>query len=135
MEQHYIYLAGIIDGEGTITIHRHPQYNRKTFALRPRIIVTNTHKGLIENLQDLHGGTIAKQEARTVNYKPVYLWRISKTLDILSILLRCEPYMIIKKPHAELMIEYCRSRLLNQLAPYSGRQKNIYSSIAGMNKK
>ncbi len=44
------YLAGLIDGEGCLTISVRRQYNKETF--RPYITITNTDKVLIDAVYD-----------------------------------------------------------------------------------
>ena len=108
----FAYLAGIIDGEGTVTIHCHRQYNRPTSQLRPRLIVSNTDQRMLKEIQHRHGGTvIPNSRKRRPGYKDVFLWRVAGANDLLFLLERVRPFLIIKARVADIMIGYLKSRL------------------------
>lgn len=102
------YLAGIIDGEGSIYIGNFSS-NPKTGSLyyQTNMEVTNTDKLLIDWLVENIGGrsTIytAKQTPQN-SRKEVYRWIVSGNLltHLCHLLL---PYLIIKKRQCEIMIE------------------------------
>ena len=95
------YIAGIIDGEGTI----YARNERKT--IYPTIAVHMTDKAVIAWLQ----GRIKAQTVWTINrkdkprYKTQYLFRIcGKRAKLL-----CKsiyPFLIVKRKHAEIVLEW-----------------------------
>lgn len=102
------YIAGFIDGEGTIGLNRlHPSAaskTRKRVLLRPRFQASSTCKKILEDLQEVFGGSISKVRPSKQNHKPGYIWSASyKTFsETLSALL---PYLRIKHRQAELVLE------------------------------
>lgn len=89
------YLAGIIDGEGCITIHKGvPNYQ---VWLR----VGSTNKSLVEYLQGLLGGTIRIQRQPSYRHARLYLWGLFAADGVRMILREVLPYLIVKKAAAE----------------------------------
>jgi len=92
------YMAGIVDGEGSINLikassrHRHP-----AGEIYAQLGVTNTNEWVIRWFQYTFGGSINKDK------KGCYRWNVThrKAAKILRVLL---PYLRIKKPQAELAI-------------------------------
>jgi hypothetical protein len=110
------YLAGIIDGEGTISL--------KTVA-EPRayviVSVANTSAELRAWLAPI-GGTFhdrSPDEARLGN-KPIWNWWVRGRLDCLALLEAIEPYMVIKRAKARDAVAVLRewdSRLVAEDVP------------------
>lgn len=102
------YLAGIVDGEGSIYIGNF-SCNPKTGAkyYQTNCQVTNTCKELIEWLHANFGGLQSKRpEHITEKYgqKPVFIWTASG--ELLTHL--CElmlPFLVAKRKQCEIMLE------------------------------
>lgn len=102
------YLAGIIDGEGSIYIGNF-SCNPKTKIpyYQTNIQVTNTDKALIDWLKNTFGGLISTRTRKQMpanSRKQVYIWTI--TGERLTHL--CEeilPYLICKKRQAQIMLK------------------------------
>ena len=104
-----IYLAGFIDGEGSITMI-HGINN----GYSPFIAITNTNKAIIEWVQKRVGrGKIHAYEAWKEGQKPYYTWRIynRQALELAKELL---PYLKIKRVQAQLLIDYYEGFELNK---------------------
>ncbi len=135
----YAYLAGIVDGEGTITIHRHRQHNRDSYQLRPRLIVANNHRGLLDALAERHGGSVISQPIpRGVRRSPSFIWRVCSTDDILRLARAMRPHLIVKAAQADIMIAYLESRLTARIAarragPYTDENLASYEAIRALN--
>jgi hypothetical protein len=88
------YIAGIIDGEGSISLTRiHATEHR-----RPCISIASTDKELLVYIQSLTGGIITNKK----NYKPnlhkdSYTLTIKKKESVLSILKQISPYLRVDK--------------------------------------
>jgi hypothetical protein len=103
------YLAGIIDGEGTLFIGNYGKKDkiRDQGFFQTIIAVTTTDKCLCEWLYTTFGGWKSEYtpKQRAINCKgAVYSWKC--TGDRLTHL--CEvmtPYLIIKKKQAEILLE------------------------------
>src|SRR5690242_18139412 len=97
------YLAGIIDGEGSITILHRNSHKGNPVPRTMRLQVYNTNKEIIDWLLSKFGGMSYKSN-RGKN-KPVMEWYVSanNASDILKLALN---YLIIKKNQAVLAIEF-----------------------------
>lgn len=103
------YLAGIIDGEGTLFIGNYGNKDkiRGTGFFQTIIAVTTTDKCLTDWLYDNFGGWKSEYtpKQRAENCKgPIYSWKC--TGDRLTHL--CElmiPYFVIKKQQAEILLQ------------------------------
>jgi hypothetical protein len=88
------YIAGIIDGEGSITLTKlHENEHR-----RPCITIASTDKELLIYVQTLIGGSITNKK----NYKPElhkdsYTLSLKKKETVLSVLKQISPYLRINK--------------------------------------
>jgi hypothetical protein len=88
------YLAGIIDGEGSITLTRMHENEHR----RPCISVASTDREFLEYLQDLTKGHISKKK----NYNPSrhlnsYSFTVKNKTDVLYILKEITPYLRVEK--------------------------------------
>lgn len=102
------YLAGIVDGEGSIYIGAFST-NPKTGTphYQTNIEVNNTDVGLINWLVDVFGGkTLSYTPNQTPknSRRPVYRWIASgnRVTHLCEIML---PYLVIKKRQAEIMLK------------------------------
>lgn len=96
------YLAGIIDGEGCIFIHRRRD---RTSGFEPGLTITNTNPVLIDWLVSNLGGsvTIYKRDG----LKDRYTWSMHgrKAVELASIVL---PYLKIKSQQASILKSFWR---------------------------
>jgi hypothetical protein len=103
------YIAGIVDGEGSISVYQHKKRRGKeyldyTYGLH--VSVTNTYKPVVDWLQKKTGlGSIGSKLRDKENYKTAYTWvlQVNQIQPFLEALL---PYLIIKHAQAELMLEF-----------------------------
>ena len=102
------YLAGIIDGEGSIYIGNFScNKTTKLPYYQTNIQVANTDKRLIDWLKETFGGLVntrTRKQTPINSRKTVYMWTISG--DRLTHI--CEeilPYLICKKRQAEIMLK------------------------------
>lgn len=95
------YLAGIIDGEGTITLAKQ---SNGYGARRVEVSVANTDKGLMDWLQAEFGGSVRQRRGRADHYKKLYDWRV-RDRRARELLRECVPYLKVKKPRADLILK------------------------------
>lgn len=110
------YIAGILDGEGSIIISKlnRPE-NRAGCRFVPFISITNTHKGMLEFIINTtgYGRLHLKNEAGYSKYKDIkatkdcYVWQI-KHSQVGELLTKLLPYMVIKKAQAENVLEFLK---------------------------
>ncbi len=100
------YIAGIMDGEGCISIHRKKNVRgtSPTFALF--VNVTNTERKLLEWIQAKVGaGVITPKPKSNSNWKLCHQL-VFRTEEIESFLKAVLPYMIVRETQAKLMLEF-----------------------------
>lgn len=100
------YLAGAIDGEGHISLVPGGRFRegRKTPSFHFRLQVTNTNRAWLEELQRWVGGRIDLSRSRG-NKRPCYVLRFGG-MEAAEVIGQCQPYLLLKKPHAQLMLRY-----------------------------
>lgn len=124
--EHLIYLAGIMDGEGTISMCDKRIMKRKSLGIRKTnkvyrarvnfsttVTVCNTDSRLIEWLINNFGGAASYSKRQKANWKQKITW-IMPVKNIAKILTGIIPYLVLKREQAELMIEARKSFDENQ---------------------
>lgn len=101
-EREWGYLAGLIDGEGSVHITFHNQYG---------VEVTNTNPRVIDFCMRF-GGNWYRKPPRQDHHKMAYRWRNFKATDVETILVHCMPSLIIKRRRAGIVISSIHQRLL-----------------------
>jgi hypothetical protein len=100
------YLAGFMDGEGTIGLRRIRRADRGgAFSYEPYIEVANTDPVIPVWLHSLFGGYY-RERATTLggNSKPViYRWA-TKSRAAVAVCERLVPYLRLKRPQAEVLL-------------------------------
>lgn len=108
------YTAGILDGEGTITLTKQHAVDR---FRKPIVSVSSTTLSLLEFLKENYNGSISKHKVYQDHHKQSWSWKLSYDSAILF-LVDVVPYM--KEPEkikrAQLIVnEY------KQLTPRNGK--------------
>lgn len=105
------YIAGLFDGEGSISIHR-TKHTPKRF-IAPFVYTLTVQLGLAnplipKSLRFAFGGHVSFQEARG-NRRRFWKWQIAsnKAVDFLTAIL---PYLRLKRDEAEVAIYYQKHR-------------------------
>lgn len=93
------YIAGIIDGEGTVTLVR--GHRNETHA--PEVSVANTNLDLLEWLrQKIGSGVILKKQRKLSHHSLAYTLKVRDNHAI-RLLNDIKQWLIIKRRHAELI--------------------------------
>ena len=105
------YIAGIVDGEGCITLARATRKHPTSlcgYSIDTLVIVSNTNKWLLEYLKFAFGGSVRAQKLGE-NRKVCYHWRLSsrQAEAFLELIL---PYLHLKRPQAELALKFQHER-------------------------
>ncbi len=105
------YIAGLIDGEGYISIFRHFHPKRKISSYRVSVGITNTDRELILWLYSKLGGHFVDGRNTRDNWKMRYdvIWYSRKARTVLDMVL---PYLKSKKLKAEIVLEFSKRRHL-----------------------
>lgn len=117
------WLAGIVDGEGTIafSVYKAPGY--RDIRVKPQIIVTNTDKALIERVAQIYGrlGVGAHLQTRTsrhptaftaAQYRPLHVANVSGFKRVARLLPIITPNLVTsKREKGEMVLRYINMRL------------------------
>ncbi len=101
-EQAIIYLAGILDGEGSITLTK----DGKAGFRMPVISVASTTYEILEIIQKHFEGSINSKKVYKKHHKPSWIWSIQRRRAI-SILEQVTPFLTEpkKKNRAQFIID------------------------------
>ena len=102
----YAYLAGIIDGEGCISIGAGKK--ETCINYNALLLVQNTSKELIDWIQEHFGGQVYLSKKATEKTKTAWMWRFTKKKDIELILLAVLPYLVVKREQAKILLNFVR---------------------------
>lgn len=135
------YIAGFIDGEGCLTISRHPSKDgtKNPYKYSPWISVTNTNLEVMVWLKDITGlGHISLKSFRNIRHKDAYHWAIwsNQAFQLLEVL---QPFLKVKAPQCKLLLEfYKRKRNPGKVGLTKEEwdfQTDVYQNIKILNKR
>lgn len=100
------YLAGIIDGEGCITITRRKVRRVKTnnWFYEPQIIIANSCKTMLDFCAGYYGGWIAILKKRK-GHTTAYQWKATGD-EMRAILKDVLPYLIVRRKQANKVLSF-----------------------------
>jgi hypothetical protein len=113
------YLAGIIDGEGNISIVK-GNIKRPNFYFSGYVQVANTNKILINWLVENFKGKTCWESKPSPNSKLKGYWVLKDCSILLNSLL---PFLILKKEQAKLVIEFRKT-----VKPLRGKRGHFHKS-------
>jgi len=100
------YAAGLIDGEGTITLSR----NHRGKMRCPVISMTSTTREVLEFMQSRYGGSIRAQRTYDANHSRAYIWsaQYDRAMGAIG---RIRPYLLVpeKIRRADLILRRYKS--------------------------
>jgi hypothetical protein len=137
------YLAGIIDGEGCITIQRTGKERKNGGKdLQPVVIITNCNADLINHcckiLDTIEVGYNIKnsEERRPSHWKTCYWLTICGLRRSQRLLNIIRKYLVSKQGQCELVLRFIESRLnKSQGYEYDESELNMASNIHQLNQK
>ncbi len=99
------YLAGLVDGEGSLMIVRSKASNRRNPEFRARISVANTDANVLCVIRGRFGGILVNQPPRETSWNPAYqlIWSDGMAAPVLTLLL---PHLRIKYRQARLLLDF-----------------------------
>ena len=97
------YLAGIVDGEGCIRIHKQSKRN----CYSPMITVVNTNPILVDWLRFFFGGSVGVYHSGNTNWKDSYNWRLTG-IKAIELLQQIRPYLRLKAQQADKLLAFWR---------------------------
>lgn len=133
------YFAGIVDGEGTISIHKvYPKGREGQFRLQPLMSIAGTDVRLAEylkaTLQASHNTFFRPRKNRA--HKPQFAtgWYGYRCYPIIKLI---EPYLLLKGEQARIVMAYIESRaqMSRHNRAYTQEQYALYEQIRDLNRK
>ena len=104
------YIAGFVDGEGTITVVPvKTQARRKSYY--SIFTIVNTHLETMNHLAAMMGCSVMTHKREGGNWKTVYKIVVRSTADVLHVIEVIYPYLITKRRQADLAMKFCRRKL------------------------
>jgi hypothetical protein len=94
------YIAGIVDGEGTVTLAKH----HKNETPIPFVSVANNNLKLLQWIKHRFGGLIASKKKYKPQHNDSFVWSVRHD-RALSFLKGIVKYLIVKKPQATLILK------------------------------
>ena len=104
----WIWLAGFVDGEGTILVSKYTRTRDGHLRVVPEVMVSNTSKPVMMNISETIDMPLS--ERKREDRKWIYELRIRKLDNIVLFLEKIIPHLRIKRVQAELLYAYCKSR-------------------------
>lgn len=125
------YLAGIVDGEGSITVSS--KERGRNYACRLAVGMTSLEIVLL--LQSAFGGSIRTEERE--NRMTMYRWYLTKNADTLATLTALRPFLRVKQRQADLVVDF----IIHNPVPNGGvlssdersRRESIYTKVRKLN--
>lgn len=105
------YLAGIVDGEGSLTLSAYHRSDEEQDRLRYTAVlsITNTNLDLMKWLIRNFGGVYyCKDNSGNPKWKLSYSWRPKGRRNTENLILALLPYLVIKIEQAKLFLEWIR---------------------------
>jgi hypothetical protein len=132
------WLGGIIDGEGSMLLNHRGGERRNNLV--PSFQVTNTDFEIVERIVYILKRMcvphhVAMYDRQTTNRRAYKLITVSGAKRVMKLLPQIVPVLTgEKRKKAELLREYCESRLSDwHAAPFTDRQIKIYHEIRDLN--
>ena len=99
------YMAGIIDGEGCLSISKQIRKDRRSPSYRISITVSNTDKRIVDLFFDYYKGTVYQRPdgRKDKNWADSYTWYCKHSVSV-KFLTDIMPYLLIKKEQAKKLI-------------------------------
>ena len=102
----FAWAAGIIDGEGTVTIYQHhPRPQHPHGATQPLVAVETTAQEIAERFKLMFGGIIYHIPQRTGRKLEAWRWQVTG-VKVTPVLERILPWLTVKRAHAQLLIDF-----------------------------
>lgn len=96
------YIAGFLDGEGSIMLVRRSDHN----SYNLRITAAGTVRAPMDWMSEVAGvGATFFRDRNNPNHRPTYWWQIAGDAAR-TLLLQVAPFMLVKQQQAELAIEF-----------------------------
>jgi hypothetical protein len=104
----WAYLAGVIDGEGSIMLRHHPpraESKHRWEYWEPTMRVFNSDRRLMDWLTEHFGGGVSLARNNREQQKDCWIWS-ARTREIAELLTGLRPFLLLKAEQADVVLEY-----------------------------
>jgi hypothetical protein len=105
---HDAYIAGLLDGEGCFSIYTRGNFSPTSY--RGEITCGMTNPEPLAALMRF-GGHISHQSRQREGWARRYTWKLADPEAMVRLLGHIEPYVIVKRPQAGVLLKFCHLRL------------------------
>ena len=113
------YIAGLVDGEGSIGIINRMIYNRQN--LDPYLHINICYEEVLKQVKETLGiGAIYKESRQSKSGLDCFMYACNSRADIALALSKLLPFLVVKKPAAEIVLNFCINRKPH--TPYTQRE-------------
>ena len=137
-EEKLAYLAGIVDGEGSVQISKGKSTNG-SWTYRLTLVVVNSDEKLMEWLErNFAGGVVKQRQKQNPKHRIVYVWSLYGK-NARDLLMKLEQWVVIKTKQVNLGIDFydkCirRERKKRSLIMIE-RQKDYHEKMKALNQR
>lgn len=127
------YIAGIVDGEGSIGLWKHRQKlkDHDKVSIRPNVRIGMTDEEVIDYIAETVGtGSRTHKHKELENFDKQHIFALQSQNEVRDFLEQVKPYLRAKSDQAELLIEYCENR--NPHEPYTEEELNMVDELKEM---
>ena len=103
------YLAGFIDGEGSLGIYRHNELS---------IQIAQINRRVLDQIQSQYGGRVLIIRSRQNKKGHIHQYYLSRRNQVKIMIEDILPYLIVKKQEAEIVLKF-----INTYTTHYGRDK------------
>lgn len=100
------YIAGIIDGEGTIRINKCQIAGYRQDSYHLSMSCGMTYEGVPKLLKEILGGSY-RMERGVFDWKPLWRWNLTGRIQVYAGLRMIIPFLLVKQEQAKLGIRFC----------------------------
>lgn len=124
----YGYLAGILDGEGTLRINKmkpNPKFHIAHTRYTAGMSVGMVDKEPIDLLAKHLGGSVCIERAPSEGRRPIYRWAVSGRKSVFRALCLVLPYLRVKRPQAEILLDFILNYVDMRHQPKEVRRREL----------
>lgn len=130
----YQYMAGLLDGDGTITVAAQIKTATKAgLQLHPVIKIDSVNLDFLKLFQQQFGGFIGKKRQDQYHKRPLWEWRISSIEGCFKFVVSVEPFLILKKKQGQLLESFLKIRTQRIGRPYTREEFNLWLDMREAN--
>ncbi len=104
------YLAGLIDGEGYVSIKSIDRWKRRFYAPVVKMALTEKTGYLLFEIKELLGGHVYKRTSKNDKHNDSFYWDVHTWKQAEKVIDYIRPYLILKRKQADLVWELIKTK-------------------------